>query len=131
MSYEQAEKFVRATMNDENLREELDDRLGSLGELDVEEARDRLGDVVPDFAEEHGYDFTAEEGFEALEALGESLDSEELSDEELEQVAGGKQGPTRAHAITLSVMTAGAYCAIESIRVAVEEDHSCSDQLSG
>ena len=69
MSKEAASKFVQAILNDEELRQ----RTGAL----------KPEEIVP-FAKEMGYDFTLEE----LKDVRKD-DVEELSPEELENVAGG------------------------------------------
>lgn len=89
MSLEAARNFVEMIHDDEALRRTLEDRL-KISEEDPEQLRRRLAEVVPVVGEKRGYDFTAEEGFEALEDFREALADGELSDEDLQRVAGGK-----------------------------------------
>lgn len=122
MSQQEAEAFIKEVINDDSIREELDDRLG-LESVDKSDIRDRMGDVVPDFASEHGYDFTTEEGFEALETIHGKIQSEKLSDDELEQVAGGE---SKTKNLRLSIGTIGLGCAAASIEDAVDNDKCMS-----
>lgn len=108
MSTKDAEEFIRSVMSDSSLLKEVNERVefSQPGELSEEALREEMGQVVPGIAEEHGYDFTAEEGFEVLDNLRRDGDSDSLSDAELEQVAGGKDGEE----VALSVFSAGFGC---------------------
>lgn len=89
MSTEHAEEFIRSLMGDQDLLQELNERVDLSGDVSEEERRAEMGEVVPEMAAEHGYEFTADEGFGALESLrGDEGDA--LTDQELERVAGGK-----------------------------------------
>lgn len=127
---EDAEKFVRNLYDNEDVREELNDALELSDDEEVgpEEIRRRMEDVIPAFASERGFDFTAEEGFEAVDTLSGQGESDELSDRELEQVAGGK---SEASNIATSVLTAGIGCAISSIVGAAKDGQTCEGELKG
>lgn len=113
MSASDARSFVKELMKDESLRGELNDRLDLTEDhnFDEEVVREGMAEVVPDLAAEHGYDFTAEEGFEAFDVLRNELGGEELSDTELEQVAGGSD---KGHDVAVSIFSAGIACAVSS-----------------
>lgn len=97
MSYKQAKEFIQAISQSNELREELENRLDSSGANEPEKVRQRLAEIAPSFGAEHGYEFTAEEGFEALENLESRFSESELSDEELENVAGGADKTAQDH----------------------------------
>lgn len=128
MSETQARAFIKELLqNDElfaALKENID--LSDEEDPDPETVRERMADVVPGLASKYGYEFTADEGFEALEELGENLESGELSDEELEQVAGGK---SQESIIAGSALSAGIACGIRSIIGDVKSDTSCDEYL--
>lgn len=113
MSQDEARAFLKKLMKNEELYEELGDR----HELDASEepteqmVREEMARVVPGMAAEHGYDFTEEEGFEALNELVEEMNNEELSDDELEKVAGGKSPGGK---MAFSLGTLGIGCAANS-----------------
>lgn len=128
MSFEDARAFVRGLVEDksrvERLRNRLTEDVGNFDEWDEENLRERMAEVVPEFAEEHGYDFTAEEGFEALEKLRAEMESGELTDAELERVSGGdakSEGEVRA----ISFTTIGIGCAVYSSEESGSDDLSC------
>lgn len=91
MSRDDAERFVKDVAETEELRKELAERLNFSNneDLSADAVRERMARVAPEFASEHGYEFTAEEGFHVIEEITE-VESDELSDGELEEVAGGK-----------------------------------------
>lgn len=127
MSREDAREFVRKLLEAETLRERIEERLelseSDSGTVDSGELRDRLARVVPEFAEERGYDFTADEGFEALRAIGENQQSTELSDAELEGVAGGaKEQNHKKNA--LSLFTIAVACTV-SMAQDMHQSNSC------
>lgn len=130
MSSSDAKRFVNTIAEDEELLDQLEDELeiSSEGNLDAESLRERVEEVVPEFAREHGYDFTAEEGFEALLELQGEAASDELSTEELEQVAGGKNGQQTGAAVN-STLTVGLGCAILSIAAEASDIDSCQEQM--
>ncbi len=65
------------------------------------------------FAKEAGYDVTLDEMQEFFKGLAEAKDGE-LSDAELDQVAGGKVSPS-ANATIASIVSLGIVCAVYSI----------------
>lgn len=115
MSTSNAKPFIKALMTDGELLRELQERhdLDPSEDPDEETIRGTMGNLVPELAAEHGYDFTAEEGFEALGEIQGSVEPEELSDLELEQVAGGKSDSMKRK-LGISIGTMGVGCAIES-----------------
>lgn len=129
MSETQARAFIKELLqNDElfaALKENID--LSDEEDPDPETVRERMADVVPGLASKHGYEFTADEGFEALEELGENLESGELSDDELEQVAGGKSSGA---VIAGSVLSAGLGCAVGSIIGEAKSKTTCEEYMN-
>lgn len=128
MSINEARKFIRKLIREPGFREELEQRLPLDPSGDPEgEIRSAMAEVVPVLASEHGYDFTAEEGFDALETLRENFENEELSDDELERVAGGKDSMK----IVTSVISAGIICGAISATAATDDlEADCGDALS-
>lgn len=128
MSREEARQFVRKLLGDESLRERVEERLeleqSDPEVVDDEELRERLVRVVPEFAAEHGYDFTPEEGFEALEELRAEMESGELTDAELERVSGG-DAKTKGELWAISFAGIGVGCAGYSIEEPGTGDLSC------
>lgn len=92
MSLEEAQRFINRIFTEESVRKEFERRLESLPDQDEKPGFDHevVAQVAPDYASELGYEFTAEEGFEALRKVRNTEGSDQLSDEELEGVAGGK-----------------------------------------
>lgn len=92
MSLEEAQRFINKIFTEESVRNEFERRLESLPDKDENSGFDHedVAEVAPDYASELGYEFTAEEGFEALRKVRNAEGSDQLSDEELEGVAGGK-----------------------------------------
>lgn len=112
MSKQQAEAFVTKVLEDEELRDELDETLGfddNQEEPSEEELRSRLAEIVPEVASDHGYEFTPEQGFEALATLLDDRADSELTDEELEGVAGGRL-KSSAEVDAMSVLSIGIGC---------------------
>lgn len=129
---EDAKKFVKDMFRNDSMREALTNRLdvSEQDELEPDDLRKTMAEHVPQFAEEQGYDFTAEEGFEALESTIAKMESEELSDAELEQVAGGKSQWEKQR-IGLSVGSVGVGCALVSVIAAGSAGgQSCEDEFS-
>ena len=76
------------------------------------------------FAKENGYDVTLDEMQDFFKGLAESKEGE-LSDAELDLVAGGKtQGE-----IIVSTLSLGIGCAVASI-IASTQNTSCSDEIN-
>lgn len=127
MSESEAREFLKTLITDDSLREELNNRLDidSDGPPDEDVVRDEMAEVVPGLAVEYGYEFTAEEGFEALDTVRDRMTSDELTDVELEQVAGGK-GETLVDGFVSIVSTASfdAFCGNEEDKHR-ESDGSC------
>lgn len=78
------------------------------------------------FAKEAGYDVTTEEMQEFFKGLAEAKEGE-LSDAELDQVAGGKGGLTVGTVVSLVGLGLG--CAITSL-VEVAQNSNCGDLLA-
>lgn len=77
---------------------------------------------MPGFAAEHGYEFTAEEGFEALENLESRMSKSELTDEELENVAGGADKTAKDY----KEIAVSAYTVFIGCLVSVSQGSDCS-----
>ena len=75
MSQAEVERFVESLKNDEGLRTELAGHASGVGS-------------VVEFAKDKGYDITADEARDYIQ----SQSQRELSDDELDAVAGGKGG---------------------------------------
>lgn len=129
MSSEDAQNFVNRIFREESLRNELNERIevqSSSGDTEPSELKEIMGEIVPEYAAEYGYDFTSQEGFDALEELQETMQvDEELSEAELEQVAGGKSQEGKLM-IGISVVSLGAGCGI----VSIYEGDSGSDEMN-
>lgn len=85
MSTDQAQSFIEELEKDESLQNEMKSFIqrGNDSELDAEEILQK----IINFASDHGYEFTAED---YKNAVGNRQEQEsELSDADLEQVAGG------------------------------------------
>lgn len=131
MSLDEAEQFIRDLMGDEELRRKFDERLGfdDPSEVPGEEVlRERMASVVPEFATEHGYEFDSEEGFQALDEVRVAVKSGELSDEELDHVAGGKPQNKKTAIGLTSASSAGIICGlVTAVDAAMGE--RCFDDL--
>ena len=86
MSEEHVRTFFKKVEEDENLGERYKSLLQGIVPPDVDE--ENLWKEVVEFASENGYKFTSED----VKLVAESMQSEELSDEELDAVAGGGFG---------------------------------------
>lgn len=86
MSKAQLDKFIGLVSNEPSVLQEA-----SKGE---EQADAFLKNVV-DYAKDHGYDFTAAEAQEWIGEQGRERAGGELSDAQLEMVAGGKSPQTK------------------------------------
>ena len=86
MSNQQVHEFLQKVSSDEQLQQELSKILESA-------ENDREAAVV--LAQKHGYTFSADELWQEVKnrqsEFGNTTSNEELSDEELEAVAGGSQ----------------------------------------
>ena len=80
---------------------------------DAEKAGNATREKLTAFAKEAGYDVTLDEMQEFFKGLAEAKDGE-LSDAELDQVAGGKVSPS-ANATIASIVSLGIVCAVYSI----------------
>lgn len=131
MSTEDARKFVRELMTNDALRGEVDERLdvesGDPDSTASGDLRAELARVIPGFARERGYDFTVEEGFEALRSIREEQRDGELSDAELERVAGGKNTNHKRNAV--SMFSIGIACTVSAIQDRNEQDSCFTDDL--
>lgn len=81
MSQKNVEEFFKKVEANENLREQYKALLKDLSQSDEESA---MKEVI-EFAAVNGYAFTVEE----MKLVGEDMQSGELSDDQLEAVAGG------------------------------------------
>ena len=86
MSEEHVRTFFKKVEEDENLSDRYKSLLRGMATSEVDE-EDALKEVVQ-FASQNGYEFTSED----VKLVAESMQSEELSDEELDAVAGGGWG---------------------------------------
>lgn len=131
MSQSDAKAFVKKLIGDEELRNRLNNEIPDNhdDETTADDVRDLLARVVPDFAKERGYDFTAEEGFEALETIRNEIRSDELSNVELDQVAGGKSRLKKSQiaAGVTSAVSLGFGCVIKSIYDAADGREGCME----
>lgn len=129
MSATQARAFITMLLQNDELFAELKRKvdLSDEQEPDPDTVRRKMAEVVPGLAARHGYEFTADEGLEALDEIGSNLESGELSDDELEQVAGGKE--SRDGIIAGSVLSAGLGCAVGSIIGEAKGDTTCEKYM--
>lgn len=127
MSRADADEFVKVFLSEESLQDELNDRV-EVEQTDVDEEgfRNRVGNVLPSLGSEHGYDFTAEEALEVFEQIRRDVESNELSEEELEEVAGGLSD-NGTITLGLSLGSLGFICAVLSFKYEVE-DHNCKER---
>ena len=83
MAEEHVRAFFKKVEEDENLRDRYQSLLKGMADSEVDE--DHAMKEVVQFASLNGYEFTSEDA----KLVAESMQGEELSDEELEVVAGG------------------------------------------
>jgi predicted ribosomally synthesized peptide with nif11-like leader len=79
------------------------------------------------FAKEAGYDVSMEEALEFFKALAEQTEGE-LSDTELDAVAGGKRSGKGMGLIASSVLSFGTSCYAISLRDMAQDEH-CSGEF--
>jgi len=107
MSEERARKFFKQVEEDASLGEEYKSLLMGCKEL----SEDAVLDRVVRFAEEREFSFSAED----TKALARSMQPEELSDEDLSQVAGGgrwKESAAWVFMVVAGHTGPGAFCLI-------------------
>ena len=101
MSQADVERFVADLKSNDELRDEVTGAAGGIGSI-VEVAKDK------------GYDITVEEARDYIRSQASS----ELSDEQLDQVAGGKGGSSVAN-VTVAVNVVAGVAVGEVVEVAV------------
>lgn len=90
MSKQQVTEFLSDVKESEKLQEKIKDTLkidGNDNNTSTDEVNKQI-DQITVFAADHGYDFSADEYRAVLESV-QKKDKAELSDKELERVAGG------------------------------------------
>lgn len=105
MSQQQVKKFISDLNDNEELQQKLKDALDIDGDEETE-SNERMHEIVKQttaFATDQGYDFTADE-YRAVLTSKHVEAKGELSEEELEQVAGGMSdaGIIAISAVTLT-----------------------------
>ena len=88
----------------------LQEKLGGILENAEKQGKDATESKLVEFAREAGYEITIAEMKEFFEQQGEKMQGQ-LSDAELDMVAGGKKGDAT---ILVSVLSAGIGCAMVS-----------------
>lgn len=106
MSQEQVKQFLSDVKESEELQAKIKDLLKMEGDgknTSTDEVNKQI-DQITDFATDQGYDFSADEYRAVLESM-QKKDKAELSDEELERVAGGHgDDVSDAEAIAISLL---------------------------
>lgn len=77
----------------------IQDDASAIEQLKSADSKEALSQMAVELGAEKGFSFTTEEVLSAISAL-EKANEEELSDSELELVAGGKGGGSRPTAVT-------------------------------
>lgn len=103
--------------------EELQKKVMAILAEAEEKGEDATKEALVSFAKEQGYDVTFEEVKEFLESMQKEG---ELSDDELDMVAGGKARP---EAVVSSVVSLGLACALVSIAAETDPEYGCAAQF--
>lgn len=90
MSKQQAQQFLTAIQNDESMENKLQESLNldQFEEIESKEHIQNLFQQIGEFASKQGFEFTSKE-FAKVAKETDSDQDEELTDQELENVAGG------------------------------------------